>query len=175
MTTSDERDAVDRLQALWDADARCTEVLGTMLEAHKDRKTHAIQCTQSEWHAQEDAFAARDAARAALMPTERDAIRLMFEAYSRLKELGWNDPTYCPKDGSTFDVIEPGSTGIFRGHYDGEWPTGSWWLEDGGDICPSRPILYRVTEAEKAKREEARLKFREIFRHPEHMKDDKHG
>lgn len=85
------------------------------------------------------------------MPTEQDALRTMFAAYQRLKELGWNDAIYCPKDGSSFDVIEPGSTGIHRAHYSGDWPKGSWWVEDAGDLWPSRPILYRVTEAEKAK------------------------
>jgi hypothetical protein len=86
----------------------------------------------------------RAAGRAARMPDERSAIHAMVEAFMRLKELGWNDAIYCPKDGSSFNVIEPGSTGIFRAHYEGEWPKGSWSLEDGGDLWPSRPILFRL-------------------------------
>jgi hypothetical protein len=54
------------------------------------------------------------------MPTEQDAINVLNSAYERLKEFDWNDPIYCPKDGSSFDVIEAGSTGIHRAHYQGE-------------------------------------------------------
>ena len=53
-----------------------------------------------------------------------------------------NDAIYCPKDGSVFKVIEFGSTGIFDCHYDGEWPKGRWWTHDGGDLWPSRPVMY---------------------------------
>jgi hypothetical protein len=92
-------------------------------------------------------MAASDAAKALRtrrMPDERAAIDAMFEAWQRLKELGWNDAQYCPKDGSLFDVIEPGSTGIHRCRYEGEWPKGSWWIEGDGDLWPSRPVLFRV-------------------------------
>lgn len=81
--------------------------------------------------------------RAELMPDEQSAIRTMFEAWLRLKELRWKEAIYCPKDGSEFDVIEPGSTGIHRCHYRGEWPNGHWWIIDRDDLWPSRPILYR--------------------------------
>lgn len=81
--------------------------------------------------------------RAELMPDEQAAIRMMFEARQRLMELGWNDAIYCPKDGSEFDAIEAGSTGIHRCHYSGEWPNGGWWVADDGDLYPSRPVLYR--------------------------------
>jgi len=94
---------------------------------------------------------AEQAKRAADMPTERDALKALFAAYQRLKELDWNDAIYCPKDGSLFDVIEAGSSGIHSCRYDGEWPTGNWWIEEAGDLWPSRPILYRRTEAEKAR------------------------
>jgi hypothetical protein len=93
----------------------------------------------------------QQAARAERMPTEQDAIAAIFDAYQRLKELDWNDAIYCPKDGSSFDVIEAGSSGIHSCHYDGEWPNGTWWIADAGDLWPARPILYRRTEAEKAR------------------------
>lgn len=86
-------------------------------------------------------------ARAELMPTERDAIGMFFEAWLRLKELGWKDAMYCPKDGSTFDAIEAGSTGIHRCHYEGKWPTGTYWVESHFDLWPSHPVLVRVTNA----------------------------
>lgn len=84
------------------------------------------------------------ARRAEQMPTEYDCMRVMLEAYSRLKELGWNDTVYCPKDGTVFDAIEVGSTGIHKCHYEGKWPDGSWWTHDAGDLWPSRPILFRI-------------------------------
>lgn len=84
-----------------------------------------------------------DRRRAEMMPDEQSALRMMFEAWQRLKELGWSEAIYCPKDGSEFDAIEAGSTGIHRCHYEGKWPDGHWWIADHGDLWPSRPILYR--------------------------------
>lgn len=81
--------------------------------------------------------------RAREMPTEKEALATMFDAYHRLQELGWREACYCPKDGSTFNVIEPGSTGIHKAHYLGGWPDGTFWLEDSGDLWPSSPVLYR--------------------------------
>ena len=96
---------------------------------------------------------AAKAKRATDMPTEKDALKAMHEAWQRLTELGWREAEYCPKDGSSFDVIEAGSTGIFRASYQGDWPKGTWWLEDGGDIYLSRPILFRLDpDAEAARK-----------------------
>jgi hypothetical protein len=88
---------------------------------------------------------AEDKRRKEAMPDERSAINALFDAHQRLKELGWQDAIYCPKDGTTFNVLEAGSTGIHTAHYTGEWPTGSWWVHDHeyGDLSPSRPILYK--------------------------------
>lgn len=94
--------------------------------------------------------------READMPDELSAIKVLWSAYQRLKELGWNDAIYCPKDGSGFHAIEPGSTGIFDCHYSGEWPTGAWWCEDGGDLWPSRPCLFKLYPDDQA-REDARM------------------
>ncbi len=80
-----------------------------------------------------------EARRLALIPDEQAALRLLMDAYIRLKEFGWNDAIYCPKDGRVFDAIEVGSTGIHPCVYIGEWPDGGWWIDD----CPSRPVLYR--------------------------------
>ena len=81
--------------------------------------------------------------RAEAMPDERSAILAMQDAHTRLRELGWDDATYCPKDGSMFHVIEAGSTGIHDASYQGKWPTGSWWIHHDGDMSPSRPILFK--------------------------------
>jgi hypothetical protein len=78
------------------------------------------------------------------MPDEHAALLVMGSAIQRLRDLGWADAVYCPKDGSCFDAIEAGSTGVHRCHYLGEWPTGSWWISDEGDLWPARPILWRA-------------------------------
>jgi hypothetical protein len=81
--------------------------------------------------------------RAADMPNEEAAITTMFNAWLRLKELGWREAIYSPKDGSSFKVIEPGSTGIHDCIYMGEWPDGAWWIQEAGDLWPSRPVLFK--------------------------------
>ena len=91
---------------------------------------------------------ADDARRKKLMPDEEAARRMFFDAWLRLKDFGWREAVYCPKDGSTFQVIEPGSTGAHNCHYEGEWPKGSWWVHcDDGDMGPSRPALFRPLAA----------------------------
>ena len=94
--------------------------------------------------------------RVAHMPDETAALRTMFNAWLRLKELGWREAMYCPKDGSHFKAIEAGNTGIHDCNYTGDWPKGSWWIYDGdGDVWPSRPILfcpYSEAEAKEEKR-----------------------
>ena len=77
--------------------------------------------------------------RAREMPTGRDALLVMFEAWQRLQELGWGNGIYCPKDGSLFEVCKLGSTGIFKCSYSGEWPDGHAMVQDGGDIYPQHP------------------------------------
>lgn len=74
---------------------------------------------------------------------EHEALVKLFEAYQELKRLGWNDIIYCPKDGTWFDAIEVGSTGIHDCHYEGVWPDGHWWLAEAHDLWPSRPVLFR--------------------------------
>jgi hypothetical protein len=110
------------------------------------------------WEAAEKAKAERTAR----MPDEQSAIRAMFDAWQRLKELGWNDPMYCPKDGSHFQVIEPGSTGIHDGNYMGEWPKGAWWVYDG-DVWPSHPVLFKLYPEDQAKEDERRAAARAKF------------
>lgn len=93
---------------------------------------------------------AKQAKRAADMPDEAAALNVMHDGYTRLRELGWRKAIYCPKDGTPFQSIEAGSTGVFRTHYTGEWPTGSWWVEDDGDLWPARPSLFKLYPEEQA-------------------------
>lgn len=93
-------------------------------------------------------FDERDAVRKRVIPDEQTALRLMFEGYQRLKELGWNHAMYCPKDGTVFRSISAGSTGISDATwYDGEWPDGKYWQAEAGDIWPASPILFKNLEA----------------------------
>jgi hypothetical protein len=88
------------------------------------------------------------AKRATDMPTEQDAVQAMWSAYQRLRELGWKETMYRSNSSlGTQRLIEPGSSGIHTGHYDGEWPTGSWWLHSDGDLWPSRPCLAKDLDA----------------------------
>ena len=107
--------------------------------------------------------------RVARMPDEKSALNVMHDAYIRLKDMGWRDAIYCPKDGSTFEIIEAGSTGIFRAHYTGEWPTGSWWAEDAGDLWPSRPTLFRLLPEDQAKEDARRAELRKRFAEEERL------
>ena len=92
-----------------------------------------------------------DARRKERLPDEASAIKALFDAYTRLKDFGWNDAVYCPKDGTVFKVIEAGSTGKHDCIYEGKWPTGSWWILSDGDMSPSRPALFKPLTAEVQK------------------------
>jgi len=87
--------------------------------------------------------------RANYIPTEQDAMSIMVECIHRLKELGWNDAIYCPKDGSVFHAIEYGSSAIHECHYSGTWPNGLWWIHKEDDLWPSHPILFKRIKKEK--------------------------
>lgn len=82
------------------------------------------------------------------MKGERQEIVKMFTAYVNLQGMGWRQENlpYRPKDGTVYELIEAGSTGVHEGHYKGEWPNGSWWVHVAGDTLPSRPILFRPKE-----------------------------
>lgn len=88
----------------------------------------------------------RDKARAELMPDEQTAIRMFFDAWLRLQDMGWQEAIYCPKDGKEFLGIEPGSTGIHHYVYHGKWPQGSYWSLAGGDMWPGAPCLWKPKE-----------------------------
>lgn len=85
------------------------------------------------------------------MPTEESAILALHHAWTRLKDFGWQDPVYAPKDGSRLDILELGSKGIHCGTYEGEWPTGRWWLHGDGDMWPTRPAMARARKVEPTK------------------------
>lgn len=80
------------------------------------------------------------------IPDTQAALRLMFDCCERLKELGWRDMIYAPKDMRAEQVITWGSTGIFAA----QWMGSSWFVEDGGDLWPSDPLMYQPSKEELA-------------------------
>lgn len=113
--------------------------------------------TRAEGDALWASVQAAKADREARMPDEQSAIRAMCDAYTRLRDFGWNDPIYCPKDGAHFQVIEAGSTGIHDAAYDGEWPKGYWHIYGDGDVWPTRPTMFKLYPADQAAHD-ARMK-----------------
>lgn len=100
------------------------------------------------------------------MPDEQSAIRALFDAWLRLKDFNWREPMYCPKDGSHFNIIELGSTGIFEGAYRGTWPNGSWdsW-DDGDSYCSSiAPAMFKLFPEDQAKQDQKRKEAGERVR-----------
>ena len=101
------------------------------------------------------------------MPDEKAAILVLFDAWQRLKELGWTGGVYCPKDGTHFRAIELGSTGIFDCVCEGEWPRCTWMTYDEHDVYPSSraPALIKLYPEDQAKYDarlaEAAARFRE--------------
>ena len=85
--------------------------------------------------------------RADAMPTAVYALMVMAEAKKRLEDLGFRDAVYCPKDGSTFDAVEAGCTAVLTCSYLGDWPKGSWFAHEAGDLWPCRPVLFRPSTA----------------------------
>lgn len=75
---------------------------------------------------------------------EQHAIDDFFDAYQRLKALGWREIPYAPKrEDIWFEVIEPGSTGIHQCKYQERPTRGSFWVWDAYDRYPSHPVLWR--------------------------------
>lgn len=128
------------------------EIVGhaTFCDGERDRNGDLVRRHEPVTRAEADAIwkevEEAKKRRAEQMPDDRSAILAMHEAFTRLEELGWREAMYCPKDGSEFDAIEAGSTGIHNCNYIGEWPTGHFLLFDGHDVWPSRPILFRKRE-----------------------------
>lgn len=106
--------------------------------------------TRTEADALWAACEAATKARAEAMPTEEDAVRVMANAFQRLRELGWKEASYAPTD-KPLKLIEPGSSGIHDGHAYGEWPHKSFWITDAGDLWPTRPCLFRFVDSAKAR------------------------
>lgn len=102
----------------------------------------------SEAAALREAADAAKAKRAADMPTEQDAVHAMWSAYQRLRELGWRETCYGQTN-ERVRLIEAGSSGIHVGSRHEPWPEKTWWIEDGGDLWPSMPVLWKAIEQQE--------------------------
>lgn len=100
--------------------------------------------TQEQAEAILDAIRKSDAEREASMPTYQAALHQALSARERLKKLGWRDGIYCPKDGTSFALVEWGSTGVHPGHYMGEWPTGDVYCNDF--MVPPHAIMWKALD-----------------------------
>jgi hypothetical protein len=96
-----------------------------------------------------------DAEREAAMPDWQAALHQICRAKERLRDLGWREAVYCPKDGTDFGLVEWGSTGVFTGFYTGEWPDGHIVYEDyvGHPEGMMFKPLADLTEAEETARQ----------------------
>lgn len=96
----------------------------------------------------EESFAMMEASRVRRgqeMLTAADALRAICVAVARLRDLGWQEAVYCPKDGSVFLVCEAGSTGVFDCYYYGDWPDGYFMVMDERDEYPTSfpPLMWK--------------------------------
>jgi len=91
-----------------------------------------VPLTHDEAKALWEAMEAARAALAARLPHTAAALNAICGGKQRLRELGWRDGSYCPKDGTDFAAIEFGSTGIFTGHFPGKWPYDFAYVEAYG-------------------------------------------
>lgn len=62
---------------------------------------------------------------------------------TELRNAGWRDAHFCPKDGTPFLAWEPTMRTPYPCHYTGEWPDGTWWAHMHGDVWPARPVLFK--------------------------------
>lgn len=121
--------------------------------------------TRVEGEALWEAAKAAEAKRAVDMPTEQDAINVMFSAWQRLKELGWREGVYSPRDGSVFKTVELGSTGIFDCDCHGEWPDCTWTTYDSHDAYPSSkpPAMFKLLPEAQAEYDAKKAAARERY------------
>lgn len=123
--------------------------------------------TRSEADALHDSFERAEARRAADFPDAEACARGMWEAYYRMKRLGWKDPRYAPTDGRLKRVVSAGSSGIHEAYCSertdrkgAKW----WWAPDDGDLWSYTPLLYLPDAQEIAEHEERMTKAIEKYR-----------
>ena len=92
-----------------------------------------------------EAFYKFDTAVAVALPNSDAVAGLMHIAVGRLRQLGWrlisegNPVDHRRIQGMEFGVTRPQEM---------HWMLDSWWVEDGGDQWPARPVFWRHIDAE---------------------------
>lgn len=121
--------------------------------------------TRAEGEAMWERAKTEETKRATDMPDDKSAIRALWSAQQRLKELGWREGCYSPRDGTHFQVTEIGSTGIFDCDCHGIWPNCTWTTYDEHDAFPSSkpPLLFRLYPADQAIYDAKRAAARELY------------
>lgn len=142
------------------------EFSGSMKMADGSRVMLSSDEAKALWEASERA----DAKAKADFPDEQTALREISRAMQRLRDFKWRDGIYCPKDGSEFEIIEAGSTGVFRCRYDGEWPDGMWMTFADGDVYPSSrpPLMFRLLPEAQAEYDRRMAEAAKRFRDEDH-------
>lgn len=90
-----------------------TDYHGTMRMADGSRKAMTAEEAKVLW----DAIKTTQKNRAEHLPDARSCLTALYSAKERLRELGWRESTYCPRDGSVFAVCEIGSTGMWTAFF----------------------------------------------------------
>lgn len=98
-----------------------------------------------------------DAERQKQFPDTLSCLQAMSSAAERLRQLGWRNGRYCPRDGTSFAVCQVGSTGMWKGLWTND--SGKGPFSEGNIIagdCVNRPSemyfkpLDALTDAEAA-------------------------
>jgi len=85
-----------------------------------------------------------------------DSLKQLTDAFYALKEQGWREAMYCPRDSHWVQFIEAGSSGVHVGYRNDS----GYWITTDNDTYPSSPILYK----EKSTEQEAIAKINETFK-----------
>lgn len=109
---------------------------------------------------------ASKARRAELYPDAEACAKALWDAWYRLKELGWKEPMYAPADARLKKTVSAGSSGIHDAYCDHIDPDcrRHWWHPSEGDLWPHKPLLYYPDEQEQREDEERGAKIREAGR-----------
>lgn len=79
--------------------------------------------------------------RADHLPTTNHCVVALLQTVERLREIGWRDACYAPKDRS-FDAIVMGGSGVHRCQWLGG-TAGGWFIEDTNDWWPAQIVVWR--------------------------------
>jgi hypothetical protein len=79
--------------------------------------------------------------RAERLPDVQSCLSSFLSAKDRMRELGWRESVYCPRDGSTFAVCQIGSTGIWSAFFSDPYISYGDCVES-----PSRSMFFKPTD-----------------------------